>query len=366
MQNYENTSNPTPGGVAENEKWMRRCLQLAACGRLGAAPNPMVGAVIVCDGRIIGEGYHIRCGEGHAEVNAIGSVRPSDRPLLSRSTMYVSLEPCAHYGRTPPCAELIVRTGIPRVVVGCIDPFARVSGRGIEILRQAGVEVTVGVLEEECLALNRRFITFHTQGRPYITLKWAGSADGFLDTWRQDIDDVEEDETDTQEDEAAAEKDEASAAEVQPKRAAALSTPHTLMRVHRLRTLHQAILVGHNTLRLDRPSLTVRHWAGPEPLRVVLGEVAEGELPAGFTAYADIDTMLVALHRRGIQSLLVEGGQQTLQSFIDRGLWDEAWEEISAKVLGSGVPIPRMPVGVIREAQTLWGVHLLHWRNADA
>lgn len=345
MQNYENTPEQTPGATAENEKWMRRCLQLAACGRLGAAPNPMVGAVIVHEGRIIGEGYHVRCGEGHAEVNAIGSVKPADRALLKQSTMYVSLEPCAHYGRTPPCAELIVRTGIPRVVVGCIDPFARVAGRGVEILRQAGVEVTVGVLEAECLDLNRRFITFHTQGRPYITLKWAGSADGFLDAWRDG---------DTDEPDSAS------------RPAACLSTPHTLMRVHRLRSLHQAILVGHNTLRLDRPSLNVRHWVGPDPLRIVLGAVDEGELPAGYTAYADIDTMLVALYRQGIQSLLVEGGQQTLQSFIDRGLWDEAWEELSAKVLGSGVPVPRMPVGVVRTAETLWGVHICHWRNADA
>ena len=172
---------------AENEKWMRRCLQLARCGRMGAAPNPMVGAVIVYKGRIIGEGYHIRCGEAHAEVRAIGSVRPADRDFLKDSTIYVSLEPCAHYGRTPPCAELIVRTGIPRVVVGCVDPFARVSGRGIDILRKAGVEVTVGVLEEECLELNRRFITAQTKGRPYITLKWAVSADGFLDAFAPGI-----------------------------------------------------------------------------------------------------------------------------------------------------------------------------------
>lgn len=345
MQNYENTPNETTAARAENEKWMGRCLQLAACGRMGAAPNPMVGAVIVCDGRIIGEGYHVRCGEGHAEVNAIASVKDADRPLLAQSTMYVSLEPCAHYGRTPPCAELIVRTGIPRVVVGCVDPFARVSGRGIDILRRAGVEVTMGVLEEECLDLNRSFITSQTLDRPYITLKWAVSADGFIDGWR----------------EAHGVEVEAEA----PTRPAALSTPHSLMRVHHLRAMHQAILVGHNTLRLDRPSLTVRHWAGPEPLRVVLGSVAEGELPAGFTAYADIDTLLVALRRQGIRSLLVEGGCQTLQSFIDRGLWDEAWEELSEVVLGSGVPGPRMPVGVVRRAETAFGVSLNHWRNAD-
>ncbi len=338
LQNYENTSELSAAVRAEHEKWMRRCLQLAENGCTGAPPNPMVGAVIVNDGRIIGEGYHIRCGQAHAEVNAVKSVSPENRHLLAYSTIYVSLEPCAHYGRTPPCAELIVRSGIPRVVVGCVDPFARVSGKGIEILRNAGVEVTVGILREECLSLNRRFITSQTLGRPYITLKWASSADGFMDAWREPGD-----ETQT---------------------AARLSTSLSQMRVHHLRALHQAILVGHNTLRLDRPSLTVRHWVGTDPLRMVLGRPDEDELPAGWMAYADIDTMLVALHRQGIQSLLVEGGSQTLQSFIDRGLWDEAHEELSKLSLGSGVPVPRMPVGVTRRVETAFGVSINHWDNA--
>lgn len=315
---------------------MRRCLQLARCGTLGAPPNPMVGAVVVHDGRIIGEGFHAVCGRAHAEVNAINAVRPADRALLKESTLYVSLEPCAHYGRTPPCAELIVRTGIPRVVVGCVDPFARVSGRGIDILRRAGAEVTVGVLEEECRRLNVRFITAQQYSRPYITLKWAVSADGFVDTWRE------------------ADDDEA--------RPAALSTPLSLMRVHRLRAEHAAILVGHRTLQLDRPALTVRHWVEKQPRRIVLGRVAEGELPAGFTAYADIDTMLVSLHREGVQSLLVEGGPQTLQAFIDRGLWDEAWEELSAVTLGSGVPGPKMPVSAHRTVERHYGVEITHWQ----
>lgn len=318
-----------------HEKWMRRCLELARNGELGAPPNPMVGAVVVHEGRIIGEGYHACCGREHAEVNAIRSVKPEDRPLLGGSTIYVSLEPCAHYGRTPPCAELIVRTGIPKVVVGCEDPFSKVAGRGIGILRAAGVEVTVGVLEQECRELNRKFFTYHTLRRPYITLKWARSADGFMDSWREE----------------------------EGEGAALLSTPHTLLRVHHLRALHQAILVGHNTLRLDAPSLTVRHWAGRSPAPIVLGHVAEGELPAGFEAFADIDSMLPVLHERGVQSLLVEGGSHTLQSFIDRGLWDEAWEELSCRSLGSGVPAPRMPVGAWKEAETIWGVSLSHWRN---
>ena len=161
---------------------MRRCLQLASNGRQNAKPNPMVGAVIVAaDGRIIGEGYHVRCGEGHAEVNAFASVRPEDEPLLKDATIYVSLEPCSHYGKTPPCADLIVRKGVKRCVVGCVDPFAKVHGRGIQKLRDAGIEVTVGVLEEECRRLNRRFITFNEKRRPFVTLKWAQTADGYMD-----------------------------------------------------------------------------------------------------------------------------------------------------------------------------------------
>ena len=167
-----------------DEKYMRRCIQLARNGICHAAPNPMVGAVIVRDGKIIGEGYHVRCGEGHAEVNAIASVK--DESLLKNATIYVSLEPCSHYGKTPPCADLIIRKGIPRVVVGCVDPFSLVAGRGIQKLRDAGIKVTVGVLEKECRELIRAFVTFNLKKRPYITLKWAQSADGFLDIRRED------------------------------------------------------------------------------------------------------------------------------------------------------------------------------------
>lgn len=295
----------------------------------------MVGAVLVHDGRIIGEGYHIQCGQAHAEVNALRSVRPADRALLADSTLYVSLEPCAHFGRTPPCASLIIKSGIPRVVVGCIDSFSKVQGRGIAMLREAGVDVTVGVLEEECKALNRRFFTAQTLHRPYITLKWARSADGFIDRWR---------ETDNEE-------------------PARLSTPCSQMRVHRLRALHQAILVGHGTLLKDHPALTVRHWTGQDPLRIVLGRVAEGDMPAGFQAYADIPTMLDELFRQGVQSLLVEGGQQTLQSFIDQGLWEEAYVELSTTELGSGVPEPRMPVGILLQTEEAFGATIFHYTN---
>lgn len=314
---------------------MRRCIELALNGQMHAAPNPMVGAVIVHNHRIIGEGYHACCGKAHAEVNAIQSVKPQDRPLLKESTLYVSLEPCAHFGRTPPCALLIVKTGIPRVVIGCIDPFAKVQGRGIDMLRQAGIEVTVGVLEAECRELNRRFIKAQTLHRPYITLKWARSADGFIDRWRENADEPP----------------------------AQLSTPHSLMRVHRLRAMNQAILVGHHTLQLDRPTLSVRHWVGNNPVKVVLGRVDEGELPAGFQAYADLPTLLAALYRQGVQSLLVEGGQQTLQSLIDQGLWDEAYVELSTMELESGVPEPRMPVGVKLSTERAFGVSIWHYTN---
>lgn len=324
--------------LSTNEQYMQRCIELARYGAMHAAPNPMVGAVIVHQGRIIGEGYHAVCGKGHAEVNAINSVRQADRALLKESTLYVSLEPCAHYGKTPPCARLIVNTGIPRVVVGCVDPFAKVQGRGINILREAGVEVTVGVLEKECQALNHRFITAQTKHRPYITLKWARSADGFIDRWRD---------------------------EESHEGATPISTPWSVLRVHQLRALHQAILVGHNTLRLDHPQLNVRHWVGNSPQRVVLGRVAEGELPAGWLAFADINTTLTELYRMGVQSLLVEGGQQTLQSFIDQGLWDEAFVEVSPQTLGSGIPEPRMPVGVTLNTEQYMGATVWHYAWGD-
>ena len=325
-----------------DEKWMRRCIQLAKNGCQSASPNPMVGAVIVHENKIIGEGWHRECGTPHAEVNAVRSVPDSLHRLIPESTIYVSLEPCAHFGRTPPCAEMIVRQGFHRCVVGCIDPFAKVSGRGIEILRRGGVEVTVGVLEKECLELNRKFVTSQTLRRPFVTLKWSRSSDGFIDRWR--IDEL-----------TGAQNPEISAA--------LISTPHTLMRVHRLRAEHDAILVGHATLLADRPTLTVRHWSGPNPRRFVLGRIAEGDLPAGFTAFADIPTLLAAAHAEGIRSLLVEGGAQTLQSFIDAGLWDEAYEELGREPLGSGVPVPRMPVGVPTDCDTLFGIHIRHYCN---
>ena len=281
--------------MTEDEMYMRRCLQLARNGMQNAKPNPMVGAVIVCDGRIIGEGYHVRCGEGHAEVNAFASVKPDDEPRLQDATIYVSLEPCSHYGKTPPCADLIISKGVKRVVVGCIDPFAQVQGRGIKKIREAGIEVTVGVLEEECKALNKRFFTFHSKHRPYILLKWAQTADGFLDDHGKAI---------------------------------AISTPFTKMLVHKLRAEYDAIVVGRVTDDREHPQLNVREWSGKAPYRYVLSH----DNP--------IEKIIADCMANNRQSLLVEGGAKTLQAFIDAGLYDEVRIETAPFIVGGGTHAP--------------------------
>ena len=327
---------------AEDERWMRRCLQLARQGELTAAPNPMVGAVIVhgsgADARILGEGYHVRPGEGHAEVHAFRSVRPEDRPLLSESTIYVSLEPCAHYGRTPPCSALIIQNRVKRCVIGSEDPFRKVRGRGIIMLQEAGIDVTVGVLREECIYLNRKFFCQNVLRRPFITLKWAATSDGFIDRSRR-LD----------------ENGEVSAAPLR------LSSPSSLLGVQHFRATHQAILVGRKTFQLDAPKLNVRCWPGASPLRCVLGGVDERALSAGFQAYADIDSLLEGLRRDGVQSLFVEGGQATLQSFIERDLWDEAWEEVCPQRIGEGVPAPSMPRAFTPQVEEHFGRTYRHW-----
>ncbi len=285
----------------EDIRYMRRCIQLALNGMQDAKPNPMVGALLVCNGRIIGEGYHVRFGEGHAEVNCFASVKPADEYLLPQSTLYVSLEPCSHYGKTPPCADLIIRKGVRKVVVGCTDPFAQVQGNGIRKLREAGIEVAVGVLEKECLALNKRFIIYTTRMRPYIILKWAQTINGFIDDHF---------------------------------RALSISTPFTKMLSHKLRAENDAILVGRVTDEREHPVLNVRYWSGPNPMRIVLQH------------RQNIADLMGSLYEQKVQSLIVEGGAKTLQSFLNAGLWDEIRVEMAPLTVTDGTPAPHIPTDI--------------------
>ena len=323
---------------------MRRALQLARQGAGHTSPNPMVGAVIVSpDGKIIGEGWHRKCGQGHAEVNAVASV--NDPSLLKDSTIYVTLEPCSHYGKTPPCAKLIIERGIPRVVVGALDPFVKVSGRGVAMLREEGVEVVVGLLEEECRMLNCRFMTAHTTGRPWVQLKWAQTADGFI-----------------------ALPPEAGENPLH------ISTPVTMRLMHRQRALCDAIVVGAATARIDDPSLTTRYWPGKSQLRVVLSrqlsipdnlKLLTDGMPTivyngvinetrGVVEYVKIDTSdpqmwLTDLYRRGITSVMVEGGTDVLQQMIEAGGWDEARIEVSPRRVGQGTAAPSIKGSVRKQ-----------------
>jgi len=320
------------------EKFMVRAIELAKLGMGQVAPNPMVGCVIVHRGTIIGEGYHRKYGEVHAEVNAINSVRNLE--LLCESTMYVTLEPCSHFGKTPPCADLVVKMKIPNVVIGSLDPNEKVSGRGIERLKMAGCQVITGMMEEECNRMNRRFLTFHLKKRPYIILKWAQTEDGFIDRER---------------------------GEPEFGQPTWITNDLSRMAVHKMRSDEAAILVGTKTALKDNPSLTVRAWNGNHPLRMVLDRM--GVLPAAsalldqstetlvFTEtgiaskpnleYISLqfgDGMLAEINRilveRGIQSLLVEGGKSLLESYLREGLWDEARIYIGNARFGSGVKAP--------------------------
>lgn len=327
--------------MAKDSTYMQRCLQLALKGEGYTRPNPMVGAVIVHNNVIIGEGYHRKYGGAHAEVNAVNSVK--NPALLSQSTLYVSLEPCSHYGKTPPCAELIVSKKIPRVVVAVQDPNPHVAGNGIRLLREAGVEVTVGILEEEARELNRFFFINQLQHRPYIILKWAQSKDGFMDKKRTE--------------------DDALAPEI-------LSNSITQTMVHKFRAAIQGIMVGTNTAILDNPHLTVRKWHGNNPVRIVTDRnlripsdnalFNENAPTFVFTEkktremthkenirYITIDfssninqQIMSYLYTEKIQSVLVEGGAKLLSSFIAENLWDEAFIEISEKHLFSGTKAP--------------------------
>jgi diaminohydroxyphosphoribosylaminopyrimidine deaminase/5-amino-6-(5-phosphoribosylamino)uracil reductase len=320
-----------------DELYMQRCIDLARLGGVEVAPNPMVGAVIVYNNTIIGEGYHQKFGESHAEVNAIQAVKNPE--LLAHSTIYVSLEPCAHSGKTPPCANLLIEKGFRKVVIGCQDSYHEVSGKGIALLRNAGIEVVVGVLEEACKALNKRFFTFHRQNRPYVILKWAQTKDGFIDTIRTDSEPAIH----------------------------WISAPETQALVHQWRSQEQAILVGWKTIENDNPSLTVREVKGSNPLRVVID--GHLQIPENSTIFRDqektlvlnriknekignvewvkipvIDTqhILEALHARSICSVFIEGGSRTLQHFLVDNLWDEARIIVGAHSFGDGVKAPRI------------------------
>ena len=313
---------------------MHRCIELAKLGAGSVAPNPMVGAVLVYNNRIIGEGYHMQYGKAHAEVNCINAVLEADKELVPKSVMYVSLEPCAHFGKTPPCADLIIAKKIPRVVIGCRDPFKEVDGKGIEKLLAAGIEVIQPVMEKACKALNKRFFTFHTQHRPYIILKWAQTVNGIIGN-----DDHSR---------------------------LLISNTFTNRLVHKWRSEEAAILVGTNTALFDNPSLTTRLWKGNNPVRLVLDmdlrlpsslQLLDGSVRTIvfnslkheenknlFYYQVTKEVSIVhqvcnALYQLDIQSVMVEGGTRLLQSFIDENMFDEA-RIVTNTQTTSGIPAP--------------------------
>lgn len=325
--------------MERDEIYMKRCLELAELGLGKTYPNPMVGSVIVHKGEIIGEGWHQKAGEAHAEVNAVNSV--VDKSLLKESTIYVNLEPCSHYGKTPPCADLIIQHQIPKVVIGCVDSFSEVSGKGIERLKQAGAEVSLGVLERQCKLSHRRFFTFHEKKRPYIILKWAQTKDGFIAPNTQAFG-----------------------------KPFWISSKASKQLVHRWRTEEAAILVGSNTAKKDNPALTARMYKGEQPLRIVIDralklskqlaifdesaqtivytEQNRANTDGSNIIYQKIDfenlhqNILDDLYQRNIQSLIIEGGRYTLQSFIDEQLWDEARVFMGESELADGIAAPTL------------------------
>lgn len=282
---------------------MWRAIQLARNGEGNVSPNPLVGAVITHDDMIIGEGYHRRYGGPHAEVNAIRSVEETKIPLLKESTIYVTLEPCAHYGKTPPCAELIVRTGIPEVVIGSLDPNPLVAGKGVKILEKAGIKVFSGILKKECEELNKRFFKAHTSDRPWIILKWAQSADGFMASFNREGNPIP----------------------------VKFSSTLSSVWMHRERANVDAIMVGRKTAEIDRPSLDVRFWGGKNPKKILLDH------------HIDVKEFVEDLRREGVTSLMVEGGPTLLRSFIDKSLYDEIRVETSPIRLEEGIKAPEIP-----------------------
>ena len=320
------------------EKYINRCIELAKNGLGTTYPNPLVGSVIVYNDEIIGEGWHRKSGEPHAEVNAINSVK--DKSLLSKATIYVSLEPCSHFGKTPPCCDLIITNNIPNVVIGTIDPFAKVAGNGIKKLLEAGKNVTVGILEEECNELNKRFFTFHNKKRPYIILKWAESQDGCI---------------------APITKNE--------QKPVWITNEFSRQLVHKWRSEDQAILVGTNTVIDDNPSLTTRDWAGNNPIRIVLNQnnriskenhifdnraktisISKDRINFNNNIASEI---AIYLFENNIQSVIIEGGRQTLQTFIDASIWDEARVFRGNCYLNEGIKAPTIPFKKVKKQQIL-------------
>jgi diaminohydroxyphosphoribosylaminopyrimidine deaminase / 5-amino-6-(5-phosphoribosylamino)uracil reductase len=315
---------------------MQRCLQLAVIGAGVVAPNPMVGAILVYNGRVIAEGYHQKYGEAHAEVNCINSIAEADKAFIEKSTLYVSLEPCAHFGKTPPCVDLIINHKIPNVVIGCRDSFAAVDGKGIERLKAAGVQVALGILENECLELNKRFFTFYEKQRPYIILKWAQSSDGKIGAGNGER--------------------------------VFISNEFTNRLVHKWRSEEAAIMIGTKTALLDDPALTARLWPGNSPTRLVID--MDLKLPSSLKLFdgtvetivfnqhkqetgeklsfykidkseALIPQILNALYKLQLQSVIIEGGAKLLQSFIDENAWDEARVITNTDMkIGEGINAP--------------------------
>jgi diaminohydroxyphosphoribosylaminopyrimidine deaminase/5-amino-6-(5-phosphoribosylamino)uracil reductase len=330
--------------MQNGEIFMKRCIELANKAMGYVSPNPMVGSVIVYEGKIIGEGYHENYGKSHAEVNAIASVK--DKSLLPKSTLYVNLEPCAHYGKTPPCSDLIIEHKIPKVVIGCLDTFSEVAGKGIVKMENAGIEVIVGVLKKESRALNKRFFTFHEKERPYIILKWAGSNDGFIAPKNQ----------------------------TEP---FWMTSSKSKKLVHQWRAEEDAILVGRITAEKDNPSLTVREVKGKNPIRIIIdrdlklsvnlnlfnsetqtlifNNVKTEKIDLNYFIKIEFNTLisniLCKLHEQNIQSVIIEGGSKTLQSFIDKNIWDEARIFTTNKELTDGVKSPNIKGKIIEEKE---------------
>jgi len=330
--------------MQNEEFFMNRCLELAFKGLERVSPNPMVGSVIVYQGEIIGEGYHIKYGKEHAEVNAIASVK--DKSLLKNSTLYVNLEPCAHFGKTPPCSNLIIEHEIPKVVIGCVDTFSDVNGKGIMKMEKAGIKVSIGVLEKESRELNKRFFNFHEKKRPYIILKWAESKDGFI-----------------------APKDQTGPFW--------MTCSDSKKLVHQFRAEEDAILVGRITAEKDNPSLTVREVTGKNPTRIVIDKdlklskklnlfnnqaktiifnsIKTEGIDSNYYIKIDfnnlIENILQELYKQNIQSLIIEGGAKTLQSFIDKKLWEEARIFTANRTLVEGVKAPTLDGEIIFETK---------------